>query len=55
MAGAGKGTSSACGGRLSLIIQLSAGTTTAFLLLFSDGLDSIPEQKGDDCCDDDIG
>ena len=55
MAGAGKGTPSACRGGLPIFIHLSAGTTTTFLLLFSDGLDSIPEQKCNDDCDDDIG
>ncbi len=55
MAGIGKGAPFACGGGLPLIVQFSAGTTTTFLLLLADGLDSIPKKKGDDGCDNDIG
>lgn len=45
VAGAGKGTSPACRGRLSILIKFSTGAAPAFLLLFADGHDRIPEQQ----------
>ena len=45
VAGAGKGTASACRGGLPILIEFATGAASSALLLFAEGLYGIPEQQ----------